>query len=101
MFSREYQGESHKLFLRALDDYENIYNPKKHFGRIIPIIQSSGTGKSRMVREIGNEVRFPLTFVLRSNLETYRCQHSASASGKVHHPRVVGPPPTNQHAPFF
>jgi len=59
MFSREYQGDFHKLFVGALDDYQNIYDPRKHIGRIIRIIQSSGTGKSRMVREIGNEVRFP------------------------------------------
>jgi hypothetical protein len=69
MFGRQYQGNFHKLFVEALNDYEKIYNPGKHFGRIIPIIQSSGTGKSRMVREIGNDVRFlhirvSFTFVL-------------------------------------
>jgi len=59
MFSRKYKGDFHKLFVGALDDYQKIYDQQKHFGRIIPIIQSSGTGKSRLVREMAYEVRFP------------------------------------------
>jgi ABC-type histidine transport system ATPase subunit len=59
MFSRQYQGDFHKLFVGALDDYQKLYNPQKHFGRIIPIIQSSGTGKSRLVRQIAYEVCYP------------------------------------------
>ena len=59
MFNREYKGDFHKLFVGALDDYQKIYDPEKHFGRIIPIIQSSGTGKSRLVREMASEVHFP------------------------------------------
>jgi len=66
MFRLNYQGDFHKLFVQGLDDYEKIYDPKKHFGRIIPVIQSSATGKSRMVKEVGNEVRFPLTLVLKT-----------------------------------
>jgi len=46
MFTRKYKGDFHRLFVGALDDYQKIYDRQKHFGRIIPIIQSSGTGKS-------------------------------------------------------
>ena len=59
MFTRKYKGDFHKLLVGALDDYQKIYDRQKHFGRIIPIIQSSGTGKSRLVREMAYEVRFP------------------------------------------
>jgi hypothetical protein len=87
MFHRDFQGDFHKDFLRALNDFQDIYNPKKNFGRIIPIIQPGSTGKSRMVREIGNDVRFPFTFLVK-----------ILPPGKVHYPRVAGPP---AHATFF
>jgi len=60
MFGRKYNGDFHKLFVGALDDYQKIYDRRKHFGRIIPFLQSSGTGKSRLVREMAYDVRFPL-----------------------------------------
>jgi len=60
MFGRKYNGNFHKLFVGALDDYQKIYNRQKHFGRIIPFLQSSGTGKSRLVREMAYDVRFSL-----------------------------------------
>ena len=58
MFSRKYEGDFHKLFVGALDDYEKVYDRKRHFGRVIPIIQASCTGKSRLVRELAYEVCF-------------------------------------------
>ena len=45
-----------KDFIRALSIYDRIYDPKLHFGRCISILQSSGTGKSRLVEELGKEV---------------------------------------------
>jgi len=41
MFSQKYKGDFHKLFVGVLDDYQKIYNQKRHFGRVIPIIQLS------------------------------------------------------------
>ncbi|KAN0059896.1 hypothetical protein ACQY0O_008471 [Thecaphora frezii] len=35
-----------------LCDYEAEFDPKSYYGRIIPIVQSSGTGKSRLVHEM-------------------------------------------------
>jgi hypothetical protein len=64
MFNQTYKGDYPKLFVRALNDYEKIYDTRKNFGRIVPIIQSSGTGKSRLVRQMAYEVRFPLAFMI-------------------------------------
>lgn len=57
MFRSKYRGSAAQSFARAIDIYGKIYNPKQHYGRSIAILQSSGTGKSRMVQELGNEVR--------------------------------------------
>ena len=57
MFHREYRGDAVKSFSRGIDVYGRIYDPKRHYGRSIAILQSSATGKSRLVQELGNEVR--------------------------------------------
>jgi hypothetical protein len=57
MFRTEYRGNAAKSFALAIDVYSKIYDPKKHHGRSIAVLQSSVTGKSRMVEELGNEVR--------------------------------------------
>jgi ABC-type transporter Mla maintaining outer membrane lipid asymmetry ATPase subunit MlaF len=58
-FESEFRGKANKEFEEGLDIYQHIYDPHVHFGRIIAILQSSGTGKSKLVKEIGNKVRFP------------------------------------------
>jgi hypothetical protein len=57
MFRTKYRGDAAKSFACGIDDYSKIYDPKKHYGRSIAVLQSSATGKSRMVEELGNEVR--------------------------------------------
>jgi hypothetical protein len=59
MFSRKYKGDFYKLLVGALDDYQKIFDRQIHFRRIIRIIESSGTGKSHLVREMAYEVHFP------------------------------------------
>ena len=57
-FQAKYQGDAVTVFLKSLKSvYEENYNSVAHYGRTIPILQSSGTGKSRLVKEIGNTVR--------------------------------------------
>jgi hypothetical protein len=58
MFHHAFQGEANRRFIKGLSIYDHIYDSSVHFGRIIPIVQSSGTGKSRLVDEIGHEVCF-------------------------------------------
>jgi hypothetical protein len=57
MFHQAYQGKAVDDFRIGLDVYREIYDPKVHFGRSIPILQSSGTGKSRLIDELGNLVQ--------------------------------------------
>lgn len=57
MFRTEYRGDAVKSFVRGIDIYGQIYDPERHYGRSIPILQSSATGKSRLVQELGTEVR--------------------------------------------
>lgn len=37
--------------------YMEMYNSDMHYGKTIHILQSSGTGKSRLVAELGKSVR--------------------------------------------
>jgi len=64
MFHQEYRGGAVESFIEALNTYGKIYKPNKHFGRTIPLIQSSATGKSRLVAEIGKTVRFAFNPIL-------------------------------------
>ncbi|KAN0060532.1 hypothetical protein ACQY0O_006981 [Thecaphora frezii] len=51
-FASDLHGDVVQRFNDALSDYEAEFDPKAYFGRVIPIVQSSGTGKSRMVHEM-------------------------------------------------
>jgi hypothetical protein len=65
MFRQAYQGKAADDFRLGLDVYRKIYNPMVHFGRWISVLQSSGTGKSRLVKELGNLVQSDFYFILR------------------------------------
>ncbi|KAA1465896.1 hypothetical protein DENSPDRAFT_846505 [Dentipellis sp. KUC8613] len=49
---QEYRGTALETFATAMRWYEENYNANVHYGRIIAIIQSSGSGKSRLVNEL-------------------------------------------------
>jgi hypothetical protein len=66
MFRQVYPGGSVHKFIDALKIYGVIYDRKRRFGRSISILQSSGTGKSRLVEEIGHEVLFDFILSDRS-----------------------------------
>ncbi|KAN0065586.1 hypothetical protein ACQY0O_001454 [Thecaphora frezii] len=52
-FAADLHGDVVQDFNDALlSDYEAEFDPKSYDGRIIPIVQSNGTGKSRMVHEM-------------------------------------------------
>ncbi|KAF8985416.1 hypothetical protein BDQ17DRAFT_1415379 [Cyathus striatus] len=67
-WQEQYRGELHRLLLYNFNNMcrENIKSPTD-YGNSIPIIQSSGTGKSRMIDEAASFV-FTIPFNLR-NLE--------------------------------
>ncbi|KAN0063653.1 hypothetical protein ACQY0O_003697 [Thecaphora frezii] len=52
-FAADLHGDVVQDFNDALlCDYEAEFDPKSYYGRVIPIVQSSGTGKSRLVHEM-------------------------------------------------
>ncbi|KAN0062305.1 hypothetical protein ACQY0O_005186 [Thecaphora frezii] len=52
-FAADLHGDVvHRFNDALLSDYEAEFDSKKYYGRIIPIVQSSGTGKSRLVHEM-------------------------------------------------
>jgi hypothetical protein len=54
----KYIGNSHRILLQAID---KLNDEREHYAKIIAMIQSSGTGKSKTMDEIAKErVLFPL-----------------------------------------
>lgn len=70
----KYAGDAHKLLIQALD-IMNTNRARRVYDNFVPIIQSSGTGKSRMVNETAKYI-FTLLFNLRP---------SRDASGTIRH----------------
>jgi len=68
MFDQTYEGNAVKSFIRGLDVYSKIYKQDRHYGRSIALLQSSGTGKSRLVHELGKRVCASPAFYRRSKL---------------------------------
>ncbi|RDB30775.1 hypothetical protein Hypma_005735 [Hypsizygus marmoreus] len=59
-----YQGAWSNLFVRALDDINHKRPRGEDYSNFLPIVQSSGTGKSRLVDEAAKEI-FVIPFNLR------------------------------------
>jgi len=56
----EYLGYGHKVLLQAIDDLHALPT-ENHRAKIVPVVQSSGTGKSKTVDKIATErILFPL-----------------------------------------
>ena len=59
-WSTEYRGKSAESLLQSIDDVHN-QPVERRYAKIVPIIQSSGTGKSKTVDEIAKtRILFPL-----------------------------------------
>ena len=63
----EYLGDSHHVLRRFLQAEENTNFLKNRYAKVIPIIQTSGMGKSQLVSEISKEY-LTISFVLRRDL---------------------------------
>jgi|SRR5882762_8936566 hypothetical protein len=56
----EYYGDAHKILLNAIDGLHTL-STKHNYAKIMPIAQSSGTGKSKTVDKVAMErILFPL-----------------------------------------
>ena len=65
-WSLEYHGNAHMALLQAIDEL-NALPVERNYAKIIPITQSSGTGKSKTVDRVAMErILFPMC--LRENL---------------------------------
>jgi hypothetical protein len=59
-WSLKYHGDAHEILLKAIDELHML--PIQHnYAKIIPIAQSSGTGKSKTVDKVATErILFPI-----------------------------------------
>ena len=64
-----FYGGSLNAFLENIFRYEAEWSASNHYSRTVSIVQSSGTGKSRLVDEIGKEF-LSVSFALRLQGET-------------------------------
>jgi len=55
VFTRNHEGDAVDRFVQALDEYGKMYMVGKHYGKSIAILQSSGTGKSRLMYELAKK----------------------------------------------
>jgi hypothetical protein len=59
-WSLKYHRDAHKVLLKAIDEL-HVQQIRLNYAKIIPIAQSSGTGKSKTVDMIATEqILFPL-----------------------------------------
>ena len=55
-FQVEYRGTAVQELRDSLNRLDANYDGSVHYGRIIPIVNSSGLGKSKLVFELGKQV---------------------------------------------
>ncbi|KAI0699244.1 hypothetical protein BC835DRAFT_1331864 [Cytidiella melzeri] len=55
-FTRQSEGQALDRLRSALDTLEKLYVDTEHYGRSLPIVQSSGTGKSKLVKDLARRV---------------------------------------------
>ena len=63
-WKRPFWGNSLNVLKELLVDEENIFQKDKFYAKSMTIIQSSGTGKSRLLDELSKEL-LTISFVLR------------------------------------
>jgi hypothetical protein len=62
----DYHGDAHKVMLRVIDEVHRK-SGTTNYAKLVPVAQSSGTGKSKTVDKIATErILFPLC--LRENI---------------------------------
>lgn len=59
-FSQPYVGDALERFLEVVHHCHEEYDPKQHYGRVIPILQSSAYKKSRLIKELAKQVSVSL-----------------------------------------
>jgi hypothetical protein len=66
-----YRGKALDNLIKALPGYDDMYKDGSDLsGRIIPMVQSSGTGKSKLMRDLAFKVWFSALHVIRTTDST-------------------------------
>ncbi|SPO37035.1 uncharacterized protein PSFLO_02507 [Pseudozyma flocculosa] len=80
-FEGAFYGEGDKHLCHHIATVLRIYNESKHYGRIVPIVQSSGSGKSRTVDQVLRRHHFGmlLCFRERGNRDAFPARDDAAA----------------------
>lgn len=55
-FSAPFQGDALSWLESGFAVYEDVYEAEKYYGKTVPIVQSSGMGKSRLMAELAQHV---------------------------------------------
>ncbi|CCL99239.1 uncharacterized protein FIBRA_01254 [Fibroporia radiculosa] len=74
-----FHGHSHEVLLHSIQNMMELLKPDHFYANHLPIIQSSGTGKSRMVDELARLI-FTIPFNVRESVDKgFPFPHSDSA----------------------
>src|SRR5438874_8835159 len=65
----EFRGNAVNVLKTLIQDENRMFDKKSYYARILPIIQSSGMGKSRLLDEVSKEF-LTVSFSLRRPKET-------------------------------
>ncbi|KAF8249115.1 hypothetical protein K440DRAFT_641481 [Wilcoxina mikolae CBS 423.85] len=72
-WTADYYGDANKTLMQKIQKLEETMSAEAgaptYYCKLIPILQSSGMGKSRLVNEIGKDI-FTISFTLRSGEES-------------------------------
>jgi hypothetical protein len=61
----DYRGDAYKLMLRVIDEVHQS-SETTNYAKLVPVAQSSGTGKSKTVDKIATErILFPIILVCK------------------------------------
>jgi hypothetical protein len=61
-FITDFKGDAVTQFVNNLPVYDRAYDPAKYYGRTIAIVQSSGTGKSKLMHDLAKTVIYVLCY---------------------------------------
>jgi hypothetical protein len=80
----EYLGEAHNVLLKAVDEVHQI-NTHLNYAKMLPVTQSSGTGKSKTVDQVARKrILFPLCLREDIGKDYFGANHELDAIGESH-----------------
>ncbi|KAI5781001.1 hypothetical protein DFH27DRAFT_529416 [Peziza echinospora] len=68
-WTQPFQGDGARTFQLVLEQNETFFDPTIYYAKVLPIIQSSGMGKSRLIAEF-SRLHCGVIFTFRTNKQT-------------------------------